>query len=69
MNILFSCDEYPPVKSGGIGTVTKIVAEELARRGHRVYVVSGVLPEVTLPAYTIDNGVRIYRLSYFSKFA
>ena len=24
---------------------------------------------MTLPAYTIDYGVRIYRLSYFSKFA
>lgn len=68
MNLLFSCDEYPPAKSGGIGTATKTVAEELARRGHQVHVVSGVLPGTNLPAYTIDNGVNIYRFRYFRGF-
>ena len=32
MNILFYCSEYPPYVTGGIGSATKIVAEELAKR-------------------------------------
>lgn len=65
MKILFSCDEYPPIKSGGIGTVTKIIAEELARRGHIVHVVSGMLPTYDLPKIEIINGVIIHRFKYF----
>lgn len=65
MNILFSCDEYPPVKSGGIGTVTKIVAEELCKRGHNIYVVSGILPNIHLPKQMICNGVEVIRFKYF----
>ena len=38
MNILFYCDEYPPARNGGIGTVVKLVAEAMSRRGHRVVV-------------------------------
>lgn len=61
MNILFSCDEYPPAKTGGIGSATKTVAEALAKEGHNVYVVSGRLDK-TLPKETVINGVTIYRL-------
>ena len=64
MNILFYCCEYPPYVTGGIGSATKIVAEELAQRGHNVYVVGyyeamptkGVL-------YESINNVHIYRLN------
>lgn len=63
MNILFSCDEYPPAKTGGIGSATKTVAEALAKRGHDVYVVSGRLDK-TLPKEKIINGVTVYRLYY-----
>lgn len=66
MNILFSCDEYPPIKSGGIGSVTRIVAEELARKGHKVFVISGILPCYDLPSVDIQNGVEIHRFKYFS---
>ena len=45
MNLLYYCSEYPPYKSGGIGTVTKIVAEELVRRGHNVSVI-GYYPDI-----------------------
>ena len=69
MNILFSCDEYPPAKTGGIGSATKIVAEALASRGHNIYVVSGRLPGHGLPAETVVNGVTIYRITYFEKIA
>lgn len=62
MNILFYCSEYPPCKSGGIGTVTKIVAEALAKRGHNIYVVGYYPSNTTLPEYSEINGVHIYRL-------
>ena len=66
MNLLFYCSEYPPYKTGGIGTVTKIVAEELVRRGHIVSVI-GYYPDI--PEKFVDeliNGVRVvrYNLGY-----
>lgn len=68
MNILFSCDEYPPAKTGGIGSATKTVAEGLARKGHKVYVVSGRL-EQSLPQEATINGVTVYRLYFMQKLA
>lgn len=67
MNILFHCSEYPPLRSGGIGSVTKILAEELSGRGNNVYV-SGFYPELPRGEYreTI-NGVEILRLSTGSR--
>lgn len=62
MNILFYCNEYPPYKTGGIGTVTKIVAEALAKRGHNIYVVGYYPTNTTQPEYSEINGVHIYRL-------
>ena len=38
MNILYYCDEYPPARNGGIGTVVRIVAEAMSQRGHKVVV-------------------------------
>lgn len=61
MNILFYCNEYPPYKTGGIGTVTKIVAEALVKRGHKVFVIGYYPTDKTLPSFSIINGVHIYR--------
>lgn len=59
MRILFNCSEYPPFRNGGIGSVTKIVAEELCRRGHQVYVV-GFYPELkSKKTEIIVNGVHV----------
>lgn len=66
MNILFSCDEYPPARTGGIGSATKTVAENLARRGHNIYVVSGRLDR-SLPEIAVINGVTVYRLYFMQK--
>lgn len=63
MNILYYCNEYPPFKTGGIGSVTKIVGEELAKRGHNVYVVGYYPYSDDLPEYSDINGVHIYRLN------
>ncbi len=68
MNILFVCDEYPPVKGGGIGSVTKIVAESLAKEGHSVYVYGCMLPTCTQPEKSHVNGVTIYRKVIYKKF-
>lgn len=64
MNICFICDEYPPVSHGGIGTVTKSIAEELARQNHKVFVI-GLLP-VSFGGNTYEeiNGVRIWRIHH-----
>lgn len=61
MNLLFYCSEYPPYKAGGIGTVTKIVAEELVRSGHNVSVI-GYYPDIK-ESYVDEciNGVRVIR--------
>lgn len=66
MNLLFYCSEYPPYKAGGIGTVTKIVAEELVRRGHNVSVI-GYYPDIEEPfVEEWITGVRVirYNLGY-----
>lgn len=63
MNILFYCSEYPPYPAGGIGSVTKIVAEALARRGHNIFVVGFYHDMHHLPLFSVVNGVSVYRLS------
>ena len=66
MNILFYCSEYPPFPTGGIGSVTKIVAESLAKRGHNISIVGYYEKMYNLPYYSEINGVDIYRLHKFS---
>lgn len=67
MNILFHCSEYPPFKSGGIGSITKILAEELSSRGNNVYV-SGFYPELSKGEYNeVINGVSVFRFSTGSR--
>jgi glycosyltransferase involved in cell wall biosynthesis len=64
MNILFYCDEYPPLRNGGIGSVTKVVAESLAQRGHTVVIVGnyGQLKETSgIADYAVINNVHVYR--------
>lgn len=64
MNILFYCSEYPPYATGGIGSATKIIAEELAKRGHNVYVVGYYIPmQKKGIQYENINNVHIYRLN------
>ena len=61
MNILFYCSEYPPFRNGGIGSVTKIVAESLVKLGHRV-VVAGYYPSMPKQEIVENiNGVCVYR--------
>lgn len=61
MNILLLCDEYPPGRHGGIGTVVQMQAREMVRQGHNV-VVSGFYDwGYGGEDEFVDNGVKVYR--------
>lgn len=61
MNILLLCDEYPPGRHGGIGTVVQMQAREMVRQGHNVVVAGfydwGYGGEDEFD----DKGVKVYR--------
>lgn len=61
MNILYVCSEYPPFRSGGIGSVTKIVAEAMVSKGHNVYVAGYYSSMKEHEIHEVENGVHIYR--------
>lgn len=65
MKILLICNEYPPSKHGGIGTVTRELAEGLVNNGIKVIVV-GVYNKFVLPIKNpiveILNDVEVVRL-------
>lgn len=64
MNILYCCEEYPPGKNGGIGSMVKLLATQLAAQGHQVYVV-GLYPHGYGGAdCEEDGGVKVFRLRY-----
>ncbi len=64
MNILYVCEEYPPGKNGGIGSMVKLLANDMVRQGHNVYV-AGLYPQGYGQAdYEDDNGVKVWRLRY-----
>lgn len=62
--MLYICDEYPPGKTGGIGTVVSGLARELASKGHRIFVV-GLYP----PGYggldkEVNGNITVRRFRY-----
>lgn len=61
MNILYYCDEYPPARNGGIGTVVKLVAEDMARRGHQVTVAGKYWEGEGKTTVEQINGVTVIR--------
>lgn len=64
MNILYLCDEYPPGKHGGIGTVVQTLGREMVRQGHTV-VVAGIYNwGYGGENHFMDNGVEVYRFRY-----
>lgn len=64
MNILFICDEYPPGRNGGIGTMVQVLSRELARQGHKVFVAGLYSYSYGGENYEVDEGVKIWRLRY-----
>jgi glycosyltransferase involved in cell wall biosynthesis len=64
MNILFICDEYPPGPNGGIGSITRSLATELAQQGHAVFVAGLYSHEFGGKDYEELEGVKIWRFRY-----
>jgi glycosyltransferase involved in cell wall biosynthesis len=60
MNIVFLCNEYPPVMHGGIGTYTQTLGRALVRRGHCVTVVGLYPPQKA--GKENDQGVEVIRM-------
>lgn len=59
MNILFLSREYPPNIIGGVGTYMEEISKEIARLGHRVYVITGGNGGKTREEY--NRGITIIR--------
>lgn len=60
MNILFVHEEYPEETNfGGIATYQKVMATELAKRGHHIYVICRGMKKTY---HYIEEGVHIFRI-------
>ena len=61
MNILFISSEYPPETGfGGIATYTRLMAQALSGRGHRVEVIS--LSREKAPSESRDGRIAVHRV-------
>lgn len=65
MNILITVQTYYP-KKDGVQMVTQYLAEGLAKKGHKVKVITSKLK--TLKDYEIHNDVEIQRVNLFTKY-
>jgi len=61
MNILYLCDEYPPGRHGGIGTLVQFLAREMAALGHHVVVTGYYDWGYGGADEFVDKGVKVYR--------
>ena len=64
MNILYICDEYPPGRNGGIGTMVQVLGRELVKQGHNVYVAGLYSYRYGGNNFEEDKGVKVWRLRY-----
>jgi glycogen synthase len=63
LRIAFICNEYPPGRHGGIGTVVQALARGLAATGHEVRVIGMYPPQFAGREYEVDRGVRVWRFT------
>ena len=61
MTILYICNEYPPGKMGGIGSITQTLARAMVNAGHTVLVAGLYLPGYGEADHETDHGVKVWR--------
>lgn len=61
MTILYICNEYPPGKIGGIGSMTKTLARAMVSAGQTVLVAGLYLPGYGGANFETDHGVKVWR--------
>lgn len=61
MNILYLCDEYPPGRHGGIGTIVQLLARQMVQQGHTVVVAGFYDWGYGGADHFVDEGVQVYR--------
>jgi glycosyltransferase involved in cell wall biosynthesis len=61
LKICFICNEYPPARHGGIGSVTRTVGRALVEAGHEVRVIGFYSQNETAPDVESDHGVSVHR--------
>jgi len=62
VKICYICNEYPPARHGGIGSVTQTLARALADAGHTVRV-AGLYPGGGAPGPERDGEVEVWRFA------
>lgn len=66
MKILFICEEYPPGRNGGIGTMVKTLSKELVKLGHQVYIVGLYAHGYGQKNFEIDHNIKVWRFRRFT---
>jgi glycosyltransferase involved in cell wall biosynthesis len=61
LKICFICNEYPPARHGGIGTLTRTLARALVQAGNQVRVVGFCSEKEVAPEMETDCGVSVHR--------
>jgi glycosyltransferase involved in cell wall biosynthesis len=61
MHVMVANNIYPPIVAGGAELIVSYLCEGLARRGHRVTVVSTCAPDMEPYPVEIRNGVEVMR--------
>lgn len=60
MKILYTCNEYPPEKHGGVGVFLKNLAESLVQKKHEVFIF-GYYERLNEPVIENINGVNVIK--------
>src|SRR5690606_32803321 len=62
----FICEEYPPGRNGGIGTMVKTLYKELVKLGHQVYIVGLYAHGYGQKNFEIDHNIKVWRFRRFT---
>lgn len=62
MKILYICNEYPPVHHGGIGSYTRLIAENMVLNGHDINVIGNGESGLDKSYSETIKGVKIRRI-------